>query len=214
MDEPYSLPISALQHFMYCPRQCALIHIERVWQDNLATVEGQIIHHQVDNELRPSRGEVRYAHAMQLSSEQFHIHGVSDLVELHLQSSKIVQILPVEFKRGKPKTHLADIIQVCAQALCLEEMFQQPVFELALFYAKTKRRLIVDFDQNLRAQTHEIIKQTTSLILSGKLPASQYKPECQACSLVELCIPQCGSQNQQKLEKLFESSLSDPTSLS
>ena len=152
-DEDSDLvPLSALQHYLFCPRQCALIHVERLWAENVLTAEGRILHEQSDKPGQASRGERRIVQSMPIRSRALGIAGVADVVEL-TRAGKRWRPYPIEYKRGRPKAHRADEVQLCAQALCLEEMFSTPVPEGALFYGKTRRRQAVAFDDELRALT-------------------------------------------------------------
>jgi CRISPR-associated exonuclease Cas4 len=190
MDDPDLIPISALQHFLFCPRQCALIHVERLWAENVATVEGKLQHERSDRPGRASRGAQRTVYAMPVRSAALGIAGVADVVEL-TREGKGWRALPVEHKRGRPKAHRADEVQVCAQGLCLEEMLGTPVPEGALFYGRTRRRLDVALDEDLRALTRRVIAETRAMIESGRTPPPVYeKKKCDACSLRELCRPE------------------------
>ena len=189
MDNEDLIPLSALQHYLYCPRQCALIHIEQLWAENRHTAEGRLLHDRADQPQTEQRHGVRTATAMPLANQSLGVVGIADVVELHLTDSG-ERIYPVEYKRGRPKKHRADEVQLCAQALCLEVMFCQPVSEGALFYGKTRRRKVVPFDEGLRALTLETIQATRALIESKRTPSAQYQPRrCDACSLIELCQP-------------------------
>src|SRR5690625_2627939 len=136
-EDKESSPISALQHWLFCPRQCALIHAEQLWRDNRLTAEGRILHERPDTGVAESREGNRILRAVQIASRRLGLHGVADVVEMHGS-----QPFPVEYKRGRPKAHRADEAQLCAQALCLEEMTGQPVAEGALFYGQRRRRVI------------------------------------------------------------------------
>jgi CRISPR-associated exonuclease Cas4 len=190
MDEPDPIPLSALQHFLFCPRQCALIHVERLWAENVATVEGKLQHERSDRPGRASRGARRTVYAMPVRSTALGIAGVADVVEL-TREGKGWRALPVEHKRGRPKAHRADEVQLCAQGLCLEEMLGTPVPAGALFYGRTRRRLDVALDEDLRALTRRVVAETRAMIEAGRTPAPIYeKKRCEACSLRELCRPE------------------------
>jgi CRISPR-associated exonuclease Cas4 len=189
MDDDDPIPLSALQHYLYCPRQCALIHIEQLWVENRHTAEGRLLHERADQPHTEQRHGVRTATARPLVNQTLGIVGVADVVEFHLADSG-ERICPVEYKRGRPKKHRADEVQLCAQGLCLEAMFGQPVTEGALFYGKTRRRKVVSFDEALRALTLETIQATRTLIESRRTPTAEYQPRrCDACSLINLCQP-------------------------
>ena len=182
-----SLPISALQHWLFCPRQCALIHVERLWAENKLTAEGRVLHSRVDGGGGERRGEIKALRSVEIASDRLGVHGVADVVELHGHPPVP---FPVEYKRGRPKSHRADEVQLCAQGLCLEEMFACPVTQGALFYGKNKRRHAVAFDAELRELTERVAKQAKAVIGEGVLPAPFYEPrKCDACSLNDLCLP-------------------------
>jgi len=150
------VPLAALQHAVYCMRQAALIHLERLWAENLFTAEGHVLHIAADKAgWRKARG-IRGVMALPIASCEHGISGVADLVEFHKTESGETPY-PVEYKRGKPKRHRADEVQLCAQGLCLEEMTGQKVPEGALYYAQTKRRVAVPFDEALRQLTIEAV---------------------------------------------------------
>lgn len=181
------LPISALQHFLYCPRQCALIHIERQWAENVFTAEGRLLHDRTDRGGEESRRGLRVARAVPVRSLRLGVVGVADVVELHDGGRRPI---PVEYKRGRPKKHRADEVQLCAQAICLEEMFGVPVIEGFLFYGRQRRRSAVTFDAGLRDLTARIAAETRHLLASGRTPPPAYEPrKCDACSLMALCRP-------------------------
>ncbi|PKQ10627.1 MAG: CRISPR-associated protein Cas4 [Alphaproteobacteria bacterium HGW-Alphaproteobacteria-1] len=180
------IPLSAVQHAVYCLRQAALIHLERLWAENRFTAEGDVLHAVADKGgSRKGRG-VRRVLSLPLASKRLNLTGVADLVEFQGESP-----FPVEYKRGKPKLHHADEAQLCAQALCLEEMTGQPVPTGALFYAQTKRRVTVPFDAPLRALTEAIIADLAAVLTSRRTPPpTPHRTRCRACSLLELCRPE------------------------
>lgn len=182
--------ISALQHYVFCPRQCALIHIEQVWEDNRYTAEGNIFHDRVHEQGAESRGEVRIERGVALRSLRLGITGIADVVEFHRRpGEKTWQPFPVEYKRGKPKPDHCDAVQLCAQAMCLEEMLAVDISGGALYYGKTHRRQEVSFDAKLRQETEETARRVHDLIASGQTPTASYSPKCDSCSLSELCLP-------------------------
>jgi len=183
------IQLSALQHFVFCRRQCALIHIEQVWAENKLTAEGRIMHEHVHEEGNESRGDVRIEHGVALRSLKLGLIGKADVVEFHRQADGTWQAFPVEYKRGKPKPDHSDKIQLCAQALCLEEMLNASITAGALFYGKTRRRLDVTFDEALRLETQEVAKLTHDLIEIGLTPAPVYNKRCESCSLMAECMP-------------------------
>ncbi len=172
-----------------CLRQAALIHIERVWAENRFTAEGRVLHdvaHEAGN--RQSRG-VRRVTALPIASHRLNLAGVADVVEFHAGPDGETPF-PIEYKRGKPKLHRADEVQLCAQALCLEEMTGRPVPEGALIYGETKRRVLVPFDAELRKVTEETAAAFGALLAEGRTPPPVWKASrCRPCSLIELCRP-------------------------
>jgi CRISPR-associated exonuclease Cas4 len=189
------LPISALQHMLYCPRQCALIHLEQLWAENSLTVHGKHLHERADSGKNESRNGVRTVRSLPLRSLKWGLIGKADIVEFHADSIG-ERCFPVEYKRGKPKRHEADRVQLCAQALCLEEMLDIKVSAGALFYGKTRRRLDVAFDESLRSLTEQTVVQLHELITSRVTPPAFYeKAKCDRCSLINLCMPRAGSRS-------------------
>ena len=198
--------ISALQHFLFCKRQCALIHVEGVWDENWLTATGSVMHEHVDSRASESRRDLRQATSLRLFSRRLGITGIADMVEFHSSASecdaggrKVAARLPgaagfwrpfpVEYKRGKPKAHRADEVQLCAQAFCLEEMLGVEIPAGALFYGTTRHRTDVPFDDALCRLTQEVADGVRSLLASGLTPPPEYGKQCAACSLVEECQP-------------------------
>jgi len=189
MEDDDLIPLSALQHYLYCPRQCALIHVEQLWAENRQTAEGRLLHERADQPQTEVRHGVRTVTAMPLVNLSLGITGIADVVEFH-GSAAGEQAFPVEYKRGRPKAYRADEVQLCAQALCLESMLGRPVPEGALFYGETRRRKPVPFDPPLRELTLSTISATRALFESGRTPLAEYQSRrCDACSLIELCQP-------------------------
>lgn len=185
-SEDELLPISALQHLLYCERQCALIHIERAWEENLFTAEGRILHDKVvpgENSVRAGR---RIARSLPLRSLALGLSGIADVVEFGPEHT---DVFPVEYKRGRSKAADWDRVQLCAQAMCLEEMLGVEIKEGALFYGKTRRREGAVFADELRAETREAAKRLHRLIGAGQTPPAVYGPKCDACSLFHACMP-------------------------
>lgn len=183
------LPLSALQHMVFCPRQCALIHIEQTWTESGRTAEGRIMHERVHDESRESRGNVRIEYGVALRSLRLGLIGKADVVEFHRQPDGAWLPFPVEYKRGKPKADDCDKVQLCAQAICLEEMLSVTISEGALFYGQTRHRLDVIFDEALRLETEETARQAHELIASGITPPPIYEKRCESCSLAYDCLP-------------------------
>lgn len=179
------LPLSALQHYLYCPRQCALIHVEQEWEENALTAEGRLLHERVDQPGRGRRDGVRVLRSLPLLSRRLGLSGTADVVEVRGR-----QPFPVEYKRGRPKSHRADEVQLCAQALCLEEMLGVPVPEGALYYGEERRRTPVPFDDALRALTEETAAEAWAMVASGQTPPPLHDArKCGRCSLAERCQP-------------------------
>jgi CRISPR-associated exonuclease Cas4 len=183
------LPLSALQHFLFCERQCALIHIEGQWADNRLTVEGTHQHKKAHDGPAEMRRGVRTTRGMAVRSFRLGLTGKADVVEFERLTGGGAAPFPVEYKRGRPKTHDADPVQLCAQALCLEEMLGVSVPKGALFYGQVRRRLEVVFSSELRALTEETARRLHELIAAGRTPSAFREPKCDSCSLVELCLP-------------------------
>jgi CRISPR-associated exonuclease Cas4 len=188
-NEDDLIQLSSLQHMVFCPRQCALIHIEQVWAENRQTAEGRIMHEKVHEENRESRGKLRVEYGVPLRSLRLGLIGKADIVEFHRMENDVWQPFPVEYKRGKPKADDCDKVQLCAQALCLEEMLNVKIMQGALFYGKTRRRLDVSFDEKLRQKTEETAGSVRVLLDSGRTPPPVYTKKCESCSLVAECLP-------------------------
>ncbi len=189
VDEADLVPLSALQHWLYCPRQCALIHVEQVWADNHATADGQVKHLRVNERGEETRRGVRTVTGMPLRSFRLGVSGIADVVELHPEG-ETWRPFPVEHKRGRPKSHRADEVQLCAQAMALEEMFETAIVEGALFYGMPRRRTLVTFDEDLRALTLRTTHSVRACLADGVTPGAVYEAtRCDPCSLLELCRP-------------------------
>lgn len=189
-SEDNLLMISALQHYVFCERQCALIHIEQVWTESGLTAEGRIMHEHVHEEGNESRGDIRISRGVPLRSLRLGLIGKADVIEFHRIDRQTWQPFPVEYKRGKPKPDHCDSVQLCAQAICLEEMLGLDVKKGALFYGKTRRRLDVIFDKALHKETEETADKTHRLIASGITPPPVYAKRCESCSLINECLPE------------------------
>ena len=186
MQDEKLIALSALQHYAFCPRQCALIHNEQAWAENWLTAQGQVLHQRVDKGDPETRKGIRYERGVLVSADSLGITGKLDLVEINLSTG---EMKPVEYKRGKPKKDSWDHIQLCAQGLCLEEISGRPVPCGAMWYWQTRHREEVDFTDDLRAETRKVIDDVRQLIISGKTPKATYKKKCDACSLFDLCNP-------------------------
>lgn len=179
------LPLSALQHLMFCERQCALIHIEQVWTENRFTAEGRVMHERAHDGGSESRGGVRTARGLRIRSLRLGLIGQADVVEF----PKGGPPYPVEYKRGKPKANRCDEVQLCAQAICLEEMLEVDIPGGALFYGQPKRRTDVLFDEELRKLTENTAARLHELLACGATPPAVYSKKCDSCSLYEVCRP-------------------------
>ena len=162
--------ISALQHFLFCPRQCALIHIEQQWSENRLTAEGRILHERVHTAGKESRRCLRVEYDVPIRSLWLGVAGRADIVEFHLQANGTWLPLPVEYKRGRPKKDDTDRVQLCAQALCLEEMLSCTIPEGALYYGQAKRRSTVIFDQALRSAVITAAQGVHDLLAANRTP--------------------------------------------
>lgn len=187
VEDTNYISISALQHYAYCPRQCALIHLEQAWSENYWTAEGRLLHERVDGGEPEQRGHLRTERSVAVISHRLHIIGKLDLLEIEGKPPQ--KYFPVEYKRGKPKLESWDKIQLCAQALCLEEMRDIQIEEAALWYWQVRRREIVQINAELRRQTELIVSETHKMMDSRVTPRAIYSKRCKACSLVELCDP-------------------------
>ncbi|TNH03947.1 CRISPR-associated protein Cas4 [Testudinibacter sp. TR-2022] len=181
-----TISLSALQHYAFCPRQCALIHNEQVWAENFLTAQGRALHERVDSGEPETRKGIRFERSVHVSAEALGLSGILDMVEHELATGRLK---PVEYKRGKPKPEHWDEIQLCAQALCLEEMTGKTVDEGALWYQQTRHREPILFSDSLRQETLAVIAKVRSLLESGETPLPVYGKHCKACSLLELCQP-------------------------
>lgn len=177
--------ISALQHWSYCPRQCALIHVEQVFADNVHTSRGNAVHAQVDEPGAERAGTVRIERAMPLWNDKLGLIGKADLVEFANDGSAY----PVEYKHGPRRQHRHDDLQLAAQALCLEEMTGQPVPSGAIFHFSSRRRREVDIDADLRSEVIAAIDGVRALFDAKTLPAPVNDARCRNCSLIDLCQP-------------------------
>lgn len=192
------LMLSGIQHFAFCRRQWALIHIEQQWQENLLTFSGRDMHERADDPFcSESRGDLLVTRSLPLVSHTLGLYGVADVVEFHRDTAGIAiqgrsgrwRPHPVEYKYGQPKPDERDQVQLCAQGICLEEMFGAPVETGDLFYGRTRRRQNVALDDALRSRVQELAGGMHALFEKGITPQAEYTPACQRCSLVEICLP-------------------------
>jgi len=186
-DDPQTLMLSALQHYAYCPRQFALIHVEQVWSENYFTADGNRLHERVDSREPEQRGNVRYERSVSVRSQVLGLSGRLDLLEIEGDPPNY---FPVEYKRGKPKVEDWDRIQLCAQALCLEEMRECRIDQGAIWYWQERKRQPINIDEPLRERTLQIIQSAKDILLQGNTPAPiEDRARCRACSLIDLCQP-------------------------
>ncbi|MCL6457908.1 MAG: CRISPR-associated protein Cas4 [Gorillibacterium sp.] len=197
------LSLSGIQHYSFCPRQWALIHVEQQWEENVLTYEGTQMHRRADDPfISETRGDVLITRALPLVSYMLGIYGVADVVEFHavidpLEKNKIKLPrhrgwwvpFPVEYKRGKPKADDWDEVQLCAQALALEEMLNVRVEEGALFYGERERRVQVKLTAGLRERVDSLLADMHMLFDQGKTPRAKFAARCNNCSLVDMCLP-------------------------
>jgi CRISPR-associated exonuclease Cas4 len=189
MNEEDFIPLSALQHYLYCPRQCALIHLEQQWAESVHNAQGRLLHERADKPQAVRRRGVRTVTAMPLAHAVLGLTGVADVVEFHA-TPEGERAMPVEYKRGRPKAHHADEVQLCAQAMCLEAMLGYSIPEGALFYGETHRRTDVVFEDALRQLTRDVAAGARAMLRARQTPRASYEArKCDACSLIDLCQP-------------------------
>lgn len=196
-EDDYLL-LSGIQHFVFCRRQWALIHIEQQWAENLRTVSGDIMHRNVhDSAFNETRGDIITARAMAVSSAELGISGECDVVEFRKCRNGITlfgrdgeySVTPIEYKRGAPKEDECDIMQLTAQAMCLEEMLCCKITHGFLFYGETRHRFEVEFTDDLRARTVAVISEMHKLYRDKYTPKVKRTKSCNACSLKNICLP-------------------------
>ncbi len=201
-EDDQMLLLSGIQHYMYCPRQWALIHIEQQWSDNRLTAEGQLLHKNVDNPTyRQKNGDTITLRAVHIASHSLGLYGISDAIELIPSDSPIDAIThprysgywkpyPIEYKRGHHKPDERDKVQLCAQVICLEEMYKIHIPEAALFYHETHHREVVEMDEPLRQLTYHLSALMHKTFDNGITPPLPEKRTCRNCSLIDICTPE------------------------
>ena len=204
------IPLSALQHYMYCPRQCALIHIEQVWEENVFTAEGRILHDRVDSGGAEKRGDLKRAFGLPIRSLRLGLSGKADVVEFHRQEDGSWRPFPVEHKRGRRKREDWDRVQLCAQALCLEEMLGGPVPEGAIFYGKEQRREVVAIGEALRLETEGVAATVHRMLAGTRTPPPEYANKCKSCSLASTCLPRGLGGPGNRVDSYLEKALEEP----
>lgn len=180
------LLLSGLQHLRFCPRQCALIHIEQQWSENFFTAAGRVQHEKVHGATAESRKTVKTERNLKIASALLGVTGCTDAVEFYSDG----KIIPIEYKHGKPKENTSDEVQLCAQVICLEEMLECTIDEGALFYFKIRRRIPVPITDELRKETIELAERFHRFIADGKTPAALYSRQCESCSFIDECFPE------------------------
>lgn len=195
-EEEDLLPLSGIQHFAYCERQWGLIHIEGQWVENLHTAEGRLLHKKVDDPFFiESRGKVKIVRSVPLVSRKLGLYGVADLIELHREPGHrpANDFVIVEYKKGKPKPDDRDEVQLCAQAICLEEMLGISLSNGSIYYGEIKRRQQVSLDTRLREHVHSLSVKMHSLFTTGTTPPAVKGKRCKGCSMVDVCLPKIGT---------------------
>ncbi|GEK32994.1 CRISPR-associated protein Cas4 [Kurthia sibirica] len=190
--------LSGIQHFQFCRRQWALIHIEQQWQENVKTVEGQLIHERVDQPLiREKRGNKIVVRALPIHSHTLKTNGICDVVEFNKDENGVYlpkedakfTILPVEYKRGKPKKNDEDVVQLVAQAICLEEMFLYDISEGAFYYDEIKRRVTIQITTEMKATVKQLFEEMWGYYHNKYTPKVKVGKHCESCSLQHICLP-------------------------
>jgi CRISPR-associated exonuclease Cas4 len=187
------IAISALNQFRFCPRRCALMHVEGIWSDNEHTAKGTILHTHTDERGYETIGQAKLLRALPLYSEKYGLSGKADIVE-----SRGKEFIPVEYKKGKRRKFDNDEIQLAAQALCLEEMFQTTIKRGFIYHASSKKRREVLIDEDLRGATIKTIEKVRELLSNEQIPSAEYKPRCEGCSLYNICLPKLSDESVRK----------------
>lgn len=197
-DDSDFLALSGLKQFQFCRRRWALIYIEQLWEENALTLEGHYMHERVhDDSFTEARGSVLLSRGMPVRSQNLKITGVCDMVELYKDEDGVPiqgrsgrwRLYPVEYKLGQPDAQGADALQLCAQAMCLEEMFVTDIPEGAVYYGKIKRRQRIPLDETLRQKVKASVAEMNQQMLKGYTPRAKMGKACKSCSLVEICQP-------------------------
>lgn len=189
-EEEY-LHLNGLQHLCFCPRQCALIYVENQWHENFFTASGRVQHEKVHSGIGESRRVVRTERDLKIASRLLGVTGQTDAVEFYSDG----KVIPVEYKHGEPKEDSCDEVQLCAQAICLEEMIGCRIDEGALFYFKVRKRVPVRITDELRAETTELAERFHQLVECGETPPAEYRRKCESCSFIDECFPESAGRN-------------------
>ena len=196
------LMLSGIQHYMFCPRQWGLIHLSQEWEDNRLTVEGQLLHENVDNPFyRQKNGDIITLRSVHIASHELGLYGIADAIELlpaessdnaitHNRYPGFWHPYPIEYKRGHQKPDERDEVQLAAQVICLEEMYGIHIEYAALFYGEVRRREVIHIDEQLRALTFECARKMHDAWSRRYFPKANKKPRCKKCSLVDICLPE------------------------
>ncbi len=195
MNRDDFLQMSGIQHFVFCGRQWGLIHIDGIWVDNDLTAQGNIVHENVDRGHSESRKNLKIFRSVRVASYELRLNGICDLVEVFESDDGNLNVMPIEYKRGVPKENDCDRIQLCAQVMALEEMFDTSISHGSIFYHASRRREIVSINEHLRENTIIASNKMHELFLKGEVPAPIYGPHCLSCSLYERCLPKTISAN-------------------
>lgn len=185
------LHLNGLQHLRFCPRQCALIYVENQWHENFFTASGRVQHEKVHSGVGESRRVVRTERDLKIASRLLGVTGQTDAVEFYSDG----KVIPVEYKHGEPKEDSCDEVQLCAQAICLEEMIGCRIDEGALFYFKIRKRVPVRITDELRAETTELAERFHQLVERGETPPAEYRRKCESCSFIDECFPESAGRN-------------------
>lgn len=199
-DNP--IPVSALEHYSYCPRQCALIHVEQVWDENIYTMRGRDVHTRVDEKSSHEYGDVRYERALPIWSKRLNLVGKADLVEFHADMP-----YPVEYKSGYYRNGSHESLQLCAQAMCLEEMFSMPVVKGAIYWHGSRERVEIQFTVAMRAAVETTAVAVEEMLDQQIMPPPVNDKRCKECSLKSSCIPTIVAdrvRNRKAVHSLFE----------
>lgn len=210
MSEVDPVPLSALQHWAYCPRQCGLIHLEQAFEDNIHTARGQAVHHLVDEPGYEMKAGLKVERALPLWSDRPNLIGKADLVEFHPDGT----VFPVEFKHGRKRQKVHDDIQLAAQALCLEEMLGRPVPRGAIYHASSRRRREVAITPELRRLVEEAAAAIRAMLASGKLPPPVNDERCRECSLKDLCQPEAVGEKSRQAQMAAKLYIADDAEVS
>ncbi|MBP7738200.1 MAG: CRISPR-associated protein Cas4 [Spirochaetes bacterium] len=194
------IQLSSLQHYMFCPRQCGLIHVHGLWEENRFTARGRVLHERVDSGEEETRGSDHVVRSLNIYSREYGLSGRADVVEFKDEQG-VMRPFPVEYKSGKPKTDERDLVQLCAQAICLEEMTGVHIPEGALFYGKTRHRVKALMTEELRKITIDAIGAVHDMIRCRSVPAGEYQKKCDTCSLNDECMPKLG---ERKIKRFIE----------